>query len=109
MNRFVFAVSLCLAGAAACAEQSNNMVTDARKERPSATHHLDKAAAQVLVREFSGDAGATVTTAKVSGEGVCGTAIIDGQPVKFYADLVDDEAFIEKRFPGAEAIISAAC
>jgi len=47
--------------------------------------------------------------ADIGDEGVCGTATINGNAVRVYVDIVDDEVFIENAFSSADVIISVAC
>jgi hypothetical protein len=107
MRRIILALAFPLA-LASCSEG-----VDAPTATPQANNGTVDAATMAevlrLVREFSDDVRASVSSLKQDDSIVCGTARVRGESVRFYVDLVDEEAFLDSDNPGVDALIRAAC
>ncbi|MEL7486843.1 MAG: hypothetical protein AAGJ87_06480 [Pseudomonadota bacterium] len=62
-----------------------------------------------IVREFANDPSARVTVSSIDDTIVCGTVATRGATKRFYADLVDEEAFIDSGDGAMTLVINTAC
>jgi hypothetical protein len=92
---------------ASCSE-AGNAPTEA-KQKDEVVDAQTMADVLRLVRKFSTDMRASVSSLKRNDTIVCGVARVRGEKQRFYVDLVDEEAFLASDDDTADALIRTAC
>ena len=90
---------------AACAEDAPTVIDQTTGEDEAEFHNY----ITEIVREFADDPRADVTIDSFDGLTACGTVSTRGKMRDFYADVEDEEAFIESGIEEFDRVIKMAC